>query len=220
MKQLIFVLSAVFLLFTACQQTEEPVVYQVTGTVVDYAGTEHCRFVIELDNGHTIQPLHYPEGFKFIEGQRVLVDYIILPNVISTCDKGSACDLISVEEIGCGLPLTDLYTHDYNSLPNDPVYVHEVFIEGECLQMKVSFGGGCRIHVFDLARIHENNEEKRDIAYVELRHNANGDLCKAYLTKELRFNLSELKDEGITRLHFSALQENGETYSEVFDLEL
>jgi hypothetical protein len=219
MKQLIYLLSITLILLAGCQQTEEPVVYQVTGTVLDYAGTEHCRFVIELDNGQTIQPLHYPEGFKFIEGQRVLVDYIELPNVISTCDKGNACDLISVEEIGCGMPLTDLHQHNYNSLPNDPVYLHEVFILGDCLQLKISFSGGCRTHVFDLARIHEKNPEESDIAYVELRHNANGDMCEAYLTKKLRFNLSELKDDGITRFHFSAQQENGETYIELFELE-
>jgi hypothetical protein len=103
--------------------------------VVDYAGTDHCSFIIELDNGEKIQPLHFPEELEFVQGQRVLVDYVKLPNVIPTCDKGVACDILNVEELNCGSPITDLFAHNYDSLANDPVHLHEIFVDGDCLNM-------------------------------------------------------------------------------------
>ena len=213
---LIFILFAVFL--SGCQEKEE-MTFQETGVVINYAGTNHCSFIIELDNGTNIQPLHYPEDFEFVQGQRVLVDYKKLPNVIPTCDKGIACDILNVEELGCGVMLTDLYAHNYDSLPNDPVYLHEVSVIGDCLQLKLSFSGGCKNHVIELARIHELNQEENEIPVLEIRHNANNDMCEAWLTQEIQFDIMTLKEAGITRFYLKALLISGDNYNELIEIE-
>src|SRR5690554_3596374 len=106
MKQIAIPILLIFI-FVSCDKHEEPVINQETGVVLNYAGADHCSFVIELDNGQEILPLYYPDDFEFINGQRVLVSYTELPNVVSTCGKGMVSKITHIEEIACGLPLTE-----------------------------------------------------------------------------------------------------------------
>ncbi len=211
---ILFVLS--IFIFAACQQDEE-ITLQETGTVVDYAGAGNCGIVIELDNGNKIQPLYYPDGFIFSNGQRVLVEYTELPNVVSGCDRGAASDIKYVEELSCA-PYVDLYFDNYDSLARDPVFIHEAFLDGNCLQIKLSYSGGCQEHTIDLARMHPWTASSSNVPTFEIRHNANGDLCEALFTKELRFDLSSLILEGKKEFVLTAKLTNGEMYNKIFEL--
>lgn len=216
MKQLLIPLILFVIVFVGCQQDEE-IMLQETGIVVDYAGAGNCRFVIELDNGSRIQPLYYPEGFTFAHGQRVLVEYVELPNVISGCDRGTATDIKYAEELSCA-PYVDLYFENYDSLARDPIFLHEAFVDGDCLYLKLSYSGGCQEHTIELARMHPWTASSTTVPTFEIRHNANGDLCEAYFTKELRFDLTQLKSEGKTEFVLTAKLINGEIYNKLFDL--
>jgi hypothetical protein len=217
MKKIFLIITVLTIIFTGCQEKEE-MTFQETGVVVDYAGTEHCSFIIELDNGEKIQPLHYPGDFEFVQGQRVLVDYVKLPNVIPTCDKGIACDILNVEELDCGSAITDLYAHNYDSLANDPIHLHEAVVDGDCLYLKLSFSGGCRNHEIELARIHLDQNDN-EIPVLEIRHDAKGDMCEAWLTQEVQFDLTILKEDGITQFQLKALLTSGETFTEIIEME-
>lgn len=218
MRKIVLIFIAFAMICAGCQEKEE-IAFQETGVVVDFAGTDHCSFIIELDNGKKIQPLHFPEEFEFVQGQRVLVDYVKLPNVIPTCDKGTACDILNVEELSCGVPITDLYAQNYDSLANDPVHIHEVAVDGDCLYLKLSFRGGCRSHKIELARIHSHSHDETEIPLLEIRHNANGDMCEAWLTQKTQFDLTVLKEEGIIQFQLEALLTSGETFSEIIQIE-
>jgi hypothetical protein len=218
MKKIVLIFIAFAVICIGCQEKEE-MTFMETGVVVDYAGTDHCSFIIELDNGERIQPLHFPKEFEFVQGQRVLIDYVKLPNVISTCDKGVACDILNVEELNCGSVITDLYTPNYDSLANDPVHLHEVAVDGDCLYLKLSFSGGCRNHEIELARIHFDSQDETEIPLLEIRHNANGDMCEAWLTQEIQFDLTVLNEEGITQFQLKALLTSGETFSKIIQIE-
>ncbi len=74
MKRLTFLFALFAILFTACQNDEE-IILEDVGIVVDYASAGNCGYIIELENGAKIQPLYYPEGFTFSQGQRVHVQY-------------------------------------------------------------------------------------------------------------------------------------------------
>ena len=211
---ILFVLS--IFIFAACQKEDE-ITLQETGTVVDYAGAGNCGIVIELDNGKRIQPLYYPDGFVFSNGQRVLVEYTELSNIVSSCDMGAAGDITYVEELSCAT-YVDLYFNNYDSLARDPVYIHEAFMDGNCLQIKLSYSGGCQEHTIDLARMHPWTASSSTVPTFEIRHNANDDLCEAYFTKELRYDLSSLKQEGKTEFVLTAKLTNGDIYNEIFEL--
>lgn len=106
MKQIIIILFLFSIILVGCQKDEE-ITLQESGIVVDYAGAGNCNLIIELDNGGRIQPLYYPDGFTFTQGQRVLVEYVELPNVIAGCDRGMAAEIKYAEELNCA-PIVDL----------------------------------------------------------------------------------------------------------------
>ena len=217
MKQLFILFLFVSFIFVSCQQEEEITLHE-SGVVVDYAGTGNCGLVIELDNGNQIQPLYYPEGFTFAQGQRVLVDYVELLNVISGCNHGTACEIMNVEELSCA-SYVDLYYNNYDSLARDPIFIHEAFVDGNCLQIKLSYSGGCQEHAVDLARIHPScGTPPLPPPTFEIRHNAHNDLCEAFITKEFRFDISKLIEEGETEFVLTANLTDGKFYSETFDL--
>lgn len=215
MKRLISLFAAFAILFTACQNDEE-IILEDVGMVVDYASAGNCGFVIELENGAKIQPLYYPEGFTFSEGQKVHVQYAELTNVVPSCDRGTPAEIIFVEELGCA-PFIDLNSSNPDSVPNDPIYMHEAFIDGNCLQIKLSYSGGCKEHTINLIRI--QSPENPSVPAFKISHNANGDMCEAYFTKELRFDLKSLIAEGKKEFTLNATLTNGEVYHRVFELE-
>lgn len=216
MKRTILFLLVVAVVFTACQQKEETTL-QETGVVIDYAGAGNCSFVIELDNGNRIQPLHSPSDFEFAHGQRVLVEYLGLENVIPSCDRGAPCDIVYVEELSCA-PYVDLYFHNYDSLARDPVFIHEAYVDGYCLHIKISYSGGCKEHTLDLARMNQWYAGSREIPAFEIRHNANGDLCEALITKEYRFDLTPLILDSETEFVLAARLSSNEVYNEIFEI--
>ncbi len=217
MKQIIIILLFFSIAFVSCQQEEEITLHE-TGVVVDYTGSHNCGFVIELDNGNKIQPMYYPEGFTFAQGQRVLVEYVELLNVISGCNQGIACEIKYVEELSCA-SYVNLYYNNYDSLARDPVYIHEVFVDGNCLQIKLSYSGGCQEHTIDLARIHPScGTPPLPPPTFEIRHNANNDLCEAFITKEFRFDISQLFEEGETEFVLMAKLTDGKFYNKTFKL--
>jgi hypothetical protein len=211
---LLFAFSVIFI--TACQNDEEIILEEI-GLVVDYAGAGNCGFVIELENGARIQPLYYPEGFTFSQGQRVHVQYVELNNVISPCDRGIPVEIVLIEELNCA-PYVDLYFSNYDSLARDPIYLQEAFVDGDCLQIKISYSGGCKQHTIDLARMHPWTASSSKVPTFEIRHNANNDMCEAYFTKELRFDLTSLRLEGKKEFVLTAKLTNGSVYNEIFEL--
>jgi len=216
---LLFAFSVIFI--TACQNDEEIILEEI-GLVVDYAGAGNCGFVIELENGSLengskIQPLYYPDGFTFSQGQRVHVQYVELTTVVPSCDRGVAAEIVFIEELSCA-SYVDLYFSNYDSLARDPIFIHEAFVDGDCLQIKLSYSGGCKTHTIDLARMHPWTASSSAVPTFEIRHNANGDMCEAYFTKELRFDLSSLRLEGKKEFVLTAKLTDGKMYNQLFEL--
>lgn len=82
---------------------------------------------------------------------------------------------------------------DASYWPKDPVTIQEVTIRGDSLELAVTFGGGCRDHAFILLSDAAWMESYPVQVGVKLAHDANGDHCKALLSRVLRFDLSPLK---------------------------
>jgi len=77
--------------------------------------------------------------------------------------------------------------------PSDPVTIAGFTIRGDSLELAVSFGGGCRDHQFLLLSDAAWMESYPVQVGVRLAHDANGDNCKALLSRVLRFDLTPLK---------------------------
>lgn len=216
MKRLVVILSVFLFALSSCHDDQD-INLTETGTVIDYAGAGNCGVVVELDNGKRVQPLYYPKGFTFAHGQRVLIEYVELKSVINSCERGTPCEVNYIEELSCAA-YVDLHFENYDSLARDPIHLHEAFVDGDCLYFKVSYSGGCKDHTIDLARMHPWTASSSQIPTFEIRHNANNDLCEAWFTKEFRFDIKALKQEGIKEFVLTAKLEGGEVYNKIFDL--
>lgn len=74
---------------------------------------------------------------------------------------------------------------------SDPISISNVQVNGNTLQLNVSYSGGCEEHQFDLYgnfAVMKSMPPKRAIKLV---HNANGDNCRELIEKTLKFDISE-----------------------------
>lgn len=79
------------------------------------------------------------------------------------------------------------------SLPRDPVNIGAVSIEGDTIQIRVAFGGGCAEHRLRLLVETTWMESYPVQVPARLAHDANDDACDAVINGTLRFDLSPLK---------------------------
>lgn len=68
------------------------------------------------------------------------------------------------------------------------------FVRGNTLHVTVEYGGGCARHQFRLFASHVFLESHPVQSPIAIYHNANGDMCRAWLTREITFDLSALAD--------------------------
>lgn len=217
MKRLTIIITLLAIIFTACDKEEDEIILSGIGTVIDYSGAGNCGIIIELDNGARVQPLFYPEDVTFKQGQRVNINYVELTNIVPSCDKGSPAEVVFVENLSC-VPYIDLDFNNYDSLARDPVIIREAFVDGNCLQILLSYSGGCEEHTIELARMLPWTASSSTVPTFEIRHNANGDLCEASFTEELRYDLTPIIDEGIKEFVLTSKMYNGEVYNKIFEL--
>ena len=89
----------------------------------------------------------------------------------------------------------DLYFYNYDSLENDPVKINDVFIDGDLLVINLSYSGGCKDHVINLIR--DNpwcGTPPLPPPTFAIRHDANDDLCEAWITKTFKFDISKVQE--------------------------
>ena len=173
----------------------------VTGTVMDYTGLDGCGFVIELDNGEKLEPAQVVPEYTFVDGRRVKLSYTPLDGMGSICMVGTIVRIDYIENIGC-TPLTRLDTgDDASEFVRDPFEVNQVEINGNCLKINVSYSGGCAEHEFKL--LWYPNRCGTPPEMLELVHNANGDLCEAYPSETVSFDLSQLCNGNKNNVEFT-----------------
>ena len=81
----------------------------------------------------------------------------------------------------------------FEDFPFDPLTILAAGIEGDTIELSVRYGGGCEDHDFTLLAGRAFMESFPLQADVRLSHNANGDLCRALIFKDLQFDLEPLK---------------------------
>jgi hypothetical protein len=132
---------------------------------------EELRVNLETDYG-----LEPGRGF---DGIRSHVPALVCA-LICACIAG--CSIVSPsnsdDHVEFGDPYEIRVTNPSTGAPVDP------FIKEGRLSIVVSYSGGCKEHEFEL-----NDCVVSNAATIWLKHDANGDLCEAYITEELQIKL-------------------------------
>lgn len=77
-------------------------------------------------------------------------------------------------------------------LKSDLLTIDSAWVESNTLLIDVKFGGGCRVHKFDIYT--DTSFVSDSTISLYLTHDANGDYCKALVSERLAFNLASIGD--------------------------
>ncbi|WP_038267601.1 hypothetical protein [Zhouia amylolytica] len=91
---------------------------------------------------------------------------------------------------------TVISSEQYTSAPSDKLTINSLAIEGNCLKINFS-SGGCsgeswELKLIDSGVVLESNPPQRNLR-LSLK---NEELCEAYITKELTFDITNLQVDG------------------------
>lgn len=75
----------------------------------------------------------------------------------------------------------------------DPAVLDGWEVSGDLAQLRVAYSGGCAVHHFDLIAFGGWQESSPVQISAFLSHDGNGDVCEAWLTRDLLFDLRPLK---------------------------
>ena len=192
------------------------------GIVKDYTGLDGCGFIIELDNGNKLEPVSLEDtAFVFKDGERVYVEYTPLQDYGSICMVGITAHIDSIIGLDCA-PITQVgYDFSYDTLPDDMLVVHSAQIVEDCLYLTVKYSGGCKDHSFDLYLLRSwCATPPVPPPTLLIGHDAKGDMCEAYITETLSFDLTPLRDPDTSSAEFYLRPVNmASSYMEIFNYE-
>lgn len=107
----------------------------------------------------------------------------------------TACDKDDNNSINCDKQVV-ISADEYNTAPTDQMTINNLEINGDCLKIDFS-SGGCsgdtwELKLIDSGALLYSNPPQRNLR-LSLK---NEELCEAYITKELTFDIRELQVEG------------------------
>jgi hypothetical protein len=167
----------------------------VHGVVKHMCDSSGCTLVIQLDDSTIIIPYQLDSTISLAEGQEVEIAYSEITVNDSVSNSGVFADVTWLEQIGCSpiIPVTPDVSSVSSKLPSDPFTISGARINGDCLEILLSFSGGCEAHEFVMTYQKLPNFDKYS-GQLTLGHNSHGDMCEAYITQTVSFNLAPLQE--------------------------
>lgn len=114
-------------------------------------------------------------------------------SVILTIERGQKRFFRQIDPPRGGVVVVDAAGQGTDQWGTDPYQLRAARIEGDTLTVTVSYGGGCRDHQFTLLTSGVFLESYPVQLGASLAHEANDDLCRAWLTEDIDFDLTPIK---------------------------
>jgi hypothetical protein len=83
----------------------------------------------------------------------------------------------------------------------DGFRMDSAFVDDDWLLIKVSYGGGCREHEFNLWKLPADSLHPTGMA-IGLSHESNDDPCDGYISRWMVFSLAPLREKGKHEVRF------------------
>ena len=78
---------------------------------------------------------------------------------------------------------------------SDPFDLISVVIKGDSVEITVAYSGGCRRHTFEVIWGGTISDTDPPATGIIILHDANGDMCEAYITETLKISMANLADD-------------------------
>jgi hypothetical protein len=172
------------------------------GTVENAGAPEvdGCGWLITI-GGETYHPVNLDEEFK-VADLPVLLKFSDDPEEY-WCGRGGRRILsIRIIEMKINAPGVGVLKNDeWDKYDMDSFRLDSAYIDGDYLMMLVNYSGGCRDHEFNLWKLPPNALDPPPVE-LALSHNANGDMCEAWISRWLVFSLVPIRERGKSEVSF------------------
>lgn len=81
-----------------------------------------------------------------------------------------------------------------DEIKTDLLNINEASVAGDYLSFNVGYSGGCAKHAIELFAFKEIEKTNPAQVTLSISHDANNDMCEAYITQTINFDLTELKN--------------------------
>lgn len=194
---IVTIMAAVALAAGCCRYSdypddEDPDVW-ITATIV-YTGApeaDGCGWLVMIDDEY-YYPVNLEDEYR-IENLPVKIRYAYDPIEFRCGRGGTPYPSIRISDIRITAPkVRTLLESDWDRVPMDGFRMDSAYVSGDFLYLQVSYGGGCSEHNFQLWRLPPNALDPPPIELM-LSHDANEDMCEAWITEWLIFSLKPLR---------------------------
>jgi len=117
---------------------------------------------------------------------------LLLAGALASCSSSASDGGLNAPLAAASARSIVLADPDDARWPSDPLNIESAQIKADTLIASVVHGGGCRDHEYQLVVSTMWMESFPVQVPARISHDANGDLCRALLHRELRFSLAPL----------------------------
>lgn len=190
--------------FVSCHvEPNEGCEYGFSKGIVVFTGApevDGCGWQIIIDSVW-YHPVNLDKDFQVSE-LPVLIKFVSDPEEFRCGRGGIAIPSIRITEIKMNpQDVGILHENEWEKYSMDAFHLDSAYVEGDFLFMRVGYSGGCREHEFNLWRLPPNALVPPPVE-LALSHDANGDMCEAYLTEWLIFSLVPIRETGKNEVKF------------------
>lgn len=181
--------------------------YPYSGLVVDYISVHGCEKVISMADGTLLEPVNLPKDFTLNTGSQVQFNYRPVTTYPSQCGGGAMADIFCIKQFSC-LPLAKPSLNYV--VMKDQVHINKAQVSGDCLTINYSYAGGCGKHEFELRLLdHFCATPPLPPTTLQFVHEANGDVCQAFITEERSYDLSSVQEPGKNSVQVNLIDYHG-----------
>jgi hypothetical protein len=199
------VMLSVFMITSCRIEPNEDCEYGYKKGVVIYAGapeTDGCGWLIVIDS-ISYHPVNLSVDYQ-VSDLSILIKYEFeaVTDEFRCGRGGMTYPSIRIKEIKIEAEDVGILKDDqWDKYSMDAFQLDSAYIDNDLLMMKVSYGGGCKVHEFHLWKLPPNalNPPPVELA---LSHDNNNDMCDAWVTRWLTYSLIPLRERGKHEITF------------------
>jgi hypothetical protein len=201
--KILFFIAGLLLFAGGCLQVEyrfeTPDNRNLQEAEIIYAGApevDGCSWLIRMDDKF-YHPEILADNYK-VENLPVMIEYIETRETYR-CGRGGVSyktiRILHIENLKMKKEVSILQENQWNGLKMDGYKMDSVYVLGDSIHLKISYSGGCREHLFRLWKLPPNALMPPPVELL-LDHDAQGDMCEAWVTKWLVYSLKPIRLNG------------------------
>ena len=184
--------------------------------LIDTGDSGNSNFTIEMDDGSVLYPINSYHSRNCIDDyERVLVNYTILGDkLIDDENREYYVRINSLKDI-LYKGIFDITPETEDSIGNDPIHVHKVWLSNNLLTFELDYYGYDKIHYINLVKEPGELTGPDQPIQLELRHNDRDDEKRYRLSALVTFDLEALQIAGQDTVQFTVTANDfeGEDFS-------